>query len=73
MLLDLHIVVVLTTVMWTYLMEVPASVIDSVFTTIIISITTAALTIPAKVMCYIIGNYYTKAQHGIHMQNVLFC
>ena len=46
LLLDLHAVVLLVPVVWTYLMEDTATVIYGVLTT---PITTAALTIPVKV------------------------
>ena len=50
MLLDLHAVVHLVHVVWTYLMEETATVIESVWTSIIILITTAALTILVKLV-----------------------
>jgi len=49
LLLDLHTVVLLVPVAWTYLMEDTATVIGSVLTAITIPITTAALTFPVKV------------------------
>ena len=49
LLLDLHAVVLLVPVVWTFLMENTASVIESVCTPIAIPVTTAALTIPVKV------------------------
>jgi len=39
-------------VVWTYLMEDTATVIESVWTSIIIPITTAALTIPVKLVMW---------------------
>ena len=57
LLLDLHTVVLLVSVVWTFQMEDTASVINSALKTILvtINITTAALTIPVKVMYWILA------------------